>query len=83
MGLAIAWTRNLPEDQKEQFEKAVRNSSTVLSRLEQILIEDEQMLLKSVPNFDEASWAYHQAFNLGELARLRKLKELFSFLHKG
>lgn len=79
MALSVLWTRHLPKKDKETFEKTVRNSVTVLSRLKTILDEEYESILKeeqSSSDFSDASWSHKQAFRNGEKARLKKIKDL-------
>jgi hypothetical protein len=74
------WTKNLKTPkEREDFESLLHNSVRVLTRLREILDEEENELnreeLKTV-DFDTGSWAYKAAFRLGQKHRIKKLKEL-------
>lgn len=81
--LSTAWTKHLKDaDRKEKLEGAIRNSTAALSRLREILREDEAALSNlqiSQPDND-ASWAFKQAHISGERSRIRKVLDLLSFL---
>jgi len=80
------WTKHLGKpEEKERFEKVLRNSTIVLSRLLEILEEEENLLDNqetSPSQFDNPSWAHKQAFRLGEKSRIKKLKDLLGFIQK-
>lgn len=81
--LSTAWTRHLKDaDRKEKLEGAIRNSQTALTRLRDILREDEAGLsVQQIhPPDSDASWAYRQAHIAGERFRIRKMLDLLSFL---
>lgn len=82
-GIAIDWIKNLPKDEAVEFEKTLRHSTIVLSRLSEILDEqiknlDRQEMTSEA--YDSPSWAYKQAHLNGERSRLTKVKQLLSFL---
>lgn len=81
--LSTAWTKHIKDkERKAALEGAIRNSSTALGRLRDLLKEDEESLSSSQvsqPEFD-ASWAFKQAHICGERARIRKILDLLSFL---
>ena len=82
--LAVVWTKHLrTQDQKQTFEQTLRASSTIVGRLKEILDEEERALdaqTTGVAEFDNPSWAYKQAYRLGEKNRIRKLRELIDFI---
>lgn len=81
--LSTAWTKHLKdEEKKKNLEGAIRNSTAALTRLRDILREDDAALSNqqvSQPDND-ASWAYRQAHLSGERLRIRKVLDLLSFL---
>jgi hypothetical protein len=82
-GISTEWIRGLPKDEQEDFEKSLRHSTVVLSRLVALL--DEQLknldrIENSVEVYDSPSWAYKQAHINGERSRLTKIRQLFNFL---
>lgn len=74
MNLSTAWTQNLPEDKREDFEKTVIRSRIVLRRLKEI-VEAEIEALNRAEDTDTFStdWAYHQASRNGQRKTLRKI----------
>lgn len=81
--LSIEWTRHLKDEkQKLDFENAVRNSSVMSLRLIDLLAEWETEIRRKQiggESFTVPNWAYKQAYLCGELARIQKLKDLFTF----
>jgi len=68
------WTQHLktPEE-KEHFEREIRNARIVLERLSQILQEEQSILASAelkAEMFDNPNWANKQAFVLGMKAGL-------------
>lgn len=80
--LSTAWTNGKTEQAKEDFETIVRNSTLLLTRLKEIIEEQERALLNnsfSVSDFSDPNWSHKQAFRNGELSQLTKLKQLVPF----
>lgn len=80
--LSTAWTQNLQGQAKEDFEIIVRNSTLLLTRLQQIIDEKERSLFasaSSVSDFSDPNWSHKQAFRNGELAQLKFFKTLIPF----
>lgn len=83
MSLATIWFRGTPEDKKESFESVVRNSTIALYRLYEICEEWEDELTRAETKLDDFSgpnWALRQAYRNGDRSRIRKFKELLSFI---
>lgn len=82
MGISVEWTKHLKDDEsKESFIATLRNSTTALGRLLDIVEEDEKNLVKSsTADYDSPSWAFLSAHKNGELAYLRKLKQRLLFI---
>jgi hypothetical protein len=81
--LSTAWTKHLRDPKKKSdLEGAVRNSTAALSRLRDLLREEEGSLSASQVSQpdNDASWAFRQAHISGERARIRKMLDLLSFL---
>lgn len=82
--LSLEWTKGIREaDKKQAFEDAVRNSTTALGRLYDILSEREEELLRAecnVSDYDTPNWATRQAHRNGERSQIRKLRDLLAFL---
>lgn len=83
MKFPLVWTNHLPDQEKPAFEAMVRNSTLLLSRLNEILSDEEKTVYRSLTkDFDSPNWSHEHAFRLGELSRIRKLKDLISFIEK-
>lgn len=84
--LPVQWTKHLKDPKaKADFESLVRNSTTVLSRILEIIKEEELALIRSsvsIEDFKDPNWAYKQAFRNGESKRLKAMRELLSFISK-
>ncbi len=81
--LSIEWLRGVPAEKKADFEAAVRNSTIALGRLADLLDEWEREMDKAettVSDFDTPNWALRQAYRNGDRSRIRKLRDLLSFL---
>lgn len=81
--LSLEWTKGLEGKRKEQFELALRNSSTALSRLLDMTEEWEEELTRqecNVRDYDTPNWEVRQAHRNGDRSRIRKLRDLLSFL---
>ena len=81
--LPVVWTKHLKGDSKDNFEQLLRNSSTVLSRLTEIIEEKEESLYKSsvsISDFDEPNWSHKQAFRNGQMSGLKEVRELLEFI---
>jgi hypothetical protein len=81
--LAVDWTKRVPEDRKPAFVETIRNSTTALGRLWEILDEWEDDLTRQetkVSDFDTPNWELRCAYRLGDRSRIRKLRDLLSFL---
>ena len=81
--LSTAWSKHLKDkNKKSDLESAIRNSTVALSRLKDLLREEDAALSNlqiSQPDND-ASWAFRQAHVSGERLRIRKVLDLLSFL---
>lgn len=83
--LPIAWTKHLANEPeaKKQLEDTIRNSTTVLSRLLDIL-KDKRTALNQVEtkleSYDNPSWAHKQAFLNGKRAEVEEVINLLTFL---
>ena len=81
-GLPLAWTSGLSEDEKKEFEKAVRNDTYVLSKLRKVIDEEIENLDRqeiSSSSYDNPSWAFKQAHGNGVRAGLIKVRRLLEF----
>lgn len=83
--LPLDWTKHLanqPED-KDNLEKTIRNSTTTLTRLLDVLEEKKSTINTietSIKSYDDPSWAYKQAYLNGKRASLEEVINLLSFL---
>ena len=75
----------LPEhrdpEKKRVFEQAILNSTTLTTRLQQILEDMEEDLYRyegDLKNYD-GDWAAKQAFINGRRKQIREIKELINF----
>ena len=75
------WHQHIKDDRdKEAFVLTIKNSTVALSRLLEILKEDEEEILRApLPDYSDAAWSFRQAHRNGELARIRKVKDLLNF----
>lgn len=84
MGLPLPWVRHLQDsDSKQKFEQSVRASVTALSRLHDLLEEEERAILnlETTPaDFESGSWAFKQAYRNGQKAQIKELKKLLAFV---
>lgn len=83
-GMSLEWTTGMTPAEKDAFEKLLRSSPRIVSRLKQICEQWEQAILSQQckpDSYDTPSWAYKQAHLNGELSRIRKFKDLLSFLN--
>lgn len=78
----LDWTKNLADPVKKgEFENSVKGSKTTLVRLMEIIDEYDNSLtrIELSPNaFDDANWAYKQAFQNGYRNALAKVKALIN-----
>lgn len=79
--LNTQWTKNLKDPEaKKNFEQLLRNSTTVATRLCDLL--KEMKIENSVHDYDSASWAYKQADQNGYNRALRDILALFNYMEK-
>lgn len=75
------WYKGLNPNQKVEFEKTLRNSTFLLSRIDTILEHWEKELASeelSNKNFN-GDWALKQAAIVGDKRRLKRMKDLIQF----
>lgn len=80
--LKTEWTRHLPKDQQEDFEKYIRNSSLLIDRLVDILRTRGVTISAretSEETFESPSWSHKEAYLLGRKAELKSILSLFDF----
>ena len=81
--LSVEWFRGVENEKKEECEKTIRNSVYVLSRLQAIIKEWENeldLVECKISDYISPSWDVRQAHRNGDRARIRRLRELLSFL---
>ncbi len=80
--MKTAWIKNLQTDEeKTRFESSLISAKPVLSRLTQLLIEEEEGIDRSelqIDTYESASWSSKQAHKNGQRAMLRKIKNLIN-----
>jgi len=79
--LPVAWIKNTSN--KQEVEAAIRNSTTALSRLYDIVEEKEQVINSqelAVTDFDSPAWSHKTAYRLGQKAALKEIKDLLAFI---
>ena len=78
------WLRHLQDPQaRTDFEELLRNSTTVLTRLRDILDEKDRQLTTSefsTEEFSNPSWAYKEANRIGRRSQLKEIKDLLRFI---
>ncbi len=82
-GIHSDWIRNLPESERAEFEKALRNNGFILNRLIDILYERLGSVDRAEINreqYESPSWAYWQAHQNGRREGLTEVLSLLSFL---
>ena len=82
--LPVAWTKNVSDpEKKKQLEDAIRNSTTALGRLVELLDETlENRFWENLkePEYHNPSWPYKQAYSNGYSAGIKHVVDLLSFL---
>jgi hypothetical protein len=77
--LPLVWTKHLKtKEEKTNFERLLRGSTTVNTRLQTILHEMAQV--SKGTDYDSPSWAYRQADQNGYNRALSDLLKLFDFM---
>jgi hypothetical protein len=84
--ISTVWTKHLKsEKDKEDFVTSLKGQTYITSRLVDILEENLDGILRSEikqADFEDAAWAYKQAFRNGKKAALKEVLDLFDFLRK-
>lgn len=81
--IPLAWIKHLGPKQKEDFEQHLRNATSIIKKLREIVtdriisIEKEALSKKS---YESPSWAYIQADTNGEIRGLHHILELTDFM---
>lgn len=83
MGIPSDWIKSIPEKERKDFEDVLRNSTYVLSRLQNILKEKVDNLDRKevdLTAYENPSWAYLQAHLNGKRSGLLEALRLLEFL---
>ena len=82
--ISTEWLHHLKnEDEKNEFKQLLQNSKRSLGRLKTIMKQREEQLINEATrpsDFDTAGWDTRQAYRLGRLNELQKIKELLGFI---
>lgn len=79
--LPMAWTTNVKDDAKAELEQLIRNSTTVLSRFRDIILERLEALERTEMSsdfFDKPNPTSRFEFNLGRKKELHDLLRLLT-----
>ena len=82
-GISTEWFTGIPADRKDAFEQTLKNSTFVLKQLLVLVDHWEEQLdvaESKISDYDTPSWEAKQAHRNGDRSRLRKLRDLLSFL---
>jgi hypothetical protein len=82
--LSLEWLKGVPPDRKDGYEQVIRNSTIMAERLLALCDEWEADLDRAeckIADYDTPSWSQKQAHRNGDRSRIRKLRDLLSFLH--
>lgn len=83
---SVVWTKHLKtEQERKDFNDVLGNSSLVLNRLRDILMEEIEVLDRqegTIDDFKDPAWTHKQAFRNGDRARLRKILDLLNLKRK-
>ena len=77
--LSTRWRRSGNEEDWQSSKKMILNNSTLLSLLDEILVDMQEAIVKEETFEDQyksPSWAYLQAHRNGQKEMLKKLREL-------
>lgn len=78
-----AWTKGIKDPEaKKAFESLLRNSTTVNSKLVDILKEFYDKEENSIEDYDSAAWAYKAADRNGYRRAIRQVLSLFDYMEK-
>lgn len=82
MPLPLVWVQKISDpDKRKEFESLVRNSTTVLGRLLEIVDDRIAHLDNTVTtqnDFDTPNWDYRQAFRNGQRSAFKYIKDLLN-----
>lgn len=81
--LSVEWFYGVEEKDRPDVEAAIRNSAVLLRQLN-LIVERWDTEINSqevkISDYDTPSWAARQAHRNGEKSRIRKLRDLISFI---
>lgn len=80
---SVEWFRGLSEAEKEKFTGVLYADRIVLGRLLALAEEWEDELNRqetTIADYNTPNWAVRQAHRNGDRSRIKKLKDLLSFL---
>lgn len=81
--LSTEWFSGITAENKQRFEDTLRNSGTMVRQLLVLIDKWEEELdaaESKITDYDNPSWSAKQAHRNGDRSRLRKLRDLLSFL---
>lgn len=77
----LAWTKHLPESEREQYKQSLKRVSWVFEDLRRLLKENEasiELSEISPKSYENANWAYRQAHANGYKQALRDFNKLIT-----
>lgn len=83
--LSVEWFTGIQRERHDEFEKLIRNSTIILRQLSAILDKWEGELDSAeskATDYETPSWSHKQADRNGDRRRLKRFRELLSFLEK-
>lgn len=81
--LSVEWFTGIKPENKERFEETLRNSGTMVRQLLLLLDKWEGELdaaESKLTDYETPSWSAKQAHRNGDRSRIRKLRDLLSFI---
>lgn len=81
--LPLEWSKHLPAKDRKDFEAAVRHSTLVLGRLDELIQDRLDSIDQTESNrdtYENPAYGYMQAHLNGRKAALKDLKQLLAFL---
>jgi hypothetical protein len=86
VGLPVQWLSHLPQGkERDELENLIRNSTTVLGRLRDIVLKEIEGIehWEKNPNYyDNPCWSHKQAHMNGQRSSYQDLLRLLSFMDK-
>jgi hypothetical protein len=84
--ISLVWTKNCKtEEEKEKLETLLRNNSTLINRLQEIIEEKVLEIRDKEVNenaYDSPSWSHKQAHINGFIAGMKYVTDLLKFMPK-